>query len=81
MFIVVVRETKGIEATMQLGVPCSWGLPKSVERFLQLQHLLLLADREPWQLLDEDQLVEVPIEEGGFHVHVMDPPPLMRHHR
>jgi hypothetical protein len=48
----------------------------SVQRLPQLQNLSFLADDdESRQLTDVHFLLQVPIQECGFHIHVVDLPP------
>jgi hypothetical protein len=62
---------------VQLGVPCSRCLTKPVQSFLQSQYLIFSANDEARRLPDVNFLHQIAIEEGGFHVHVMDPPSLV----
>jgi hypothetical protein len=65
---------------MEPQISCPQCLPQLIKGLLQLQHLLLSADDESRRLPDINFLLKLTIEEGGFHIHVMDPPSLVRLH-
>ena len=75
----VVCEPKRAQRGVKLRVPRPRGLPLSVERLAQSEHLMLcsLYD-EARSLLDEDRLCQLVVEEGRFDVQLMNAP-VLRH--
>ncbi|KAJ1283616.1 hypothetical protein BS78_03G141900 [Paspalum vaginatum] len=64
-----------LEHGVELQVPRPQGLPKAIQSLAQAEHPVLLAadDVAQWPL-DVDLLLELPVQEHGLHVHVVDIP-------
>jgi hypothetical protein len=80
MFVVTTLEAKSGEGGVHLGVPCSRCLMKPIQSFLQPQHLIFSVDDEARWLPNINFLHQITIEKGRLHIHVMDPPSLVRCH-
>jgi hypothetical protein len=63
------------QGTIQLLVPCSWSLTKTIQSSSESQHLVLFSDDDKsLRLLHVDFFRKFSIEKHGLHVHVMDLP-------
>ena len=66
------REPKLEQRGVQLGVPGTWGLAKTVECLGQVEHLVFMPlEHEPEGLLDVDILQQLAIEKRRLDIHVV----------
>ena len=79
MFVDAASEAEPQQRGVKLLVPSPWSLTESVQHLVELKHLVfVLAVDEPRWLLDVYFLLELPIQERRFDVHVMDAPAVVR---
>jgi hypothetical protein len=70
--MVIVDKPKKKQRGMQFCVPRSWRLSQPVYGLLEPQHLMLFASNKPRWLPYKHILLQLPIQESGLYVHVMN---------
>jgi hypothetical protein len=77
VLMVAVHKHEGMQRHVELGIPSSWCLSKPIHHLLELQHLMIFSNNKAQWLPSIHVLLQLSVEKGEIHVHMVDTPPFV----
>ena len=68
------RKSSGNKKDIHFGIPSSGSLLDTIKRFLKEKNKARVIMDIAKRLFHEDFILKIPMQEGGFNIHLMDLP-------